>query len=266
MSEQNGEPFRDFLDRREAELLRSINALHGQLRPQESELAEIRRAKGALGIPILHLVVADSGAGVEIRSAEAKSPLETQAAPLSGEGALHADAAVIPAAANMGVNRVNPAPRQVATMTVEPANDPPPAVPHPASYQNNSCEVAGEIAVAHHGVRRRRIAEALFAIEPNPYQNLTMKQLVVRALTEHFQNGATAKQLREFFRDAWGREMERHNLSPQLSRLRADEIIELNEGIWRLTRGFRRYGTTTPFGNLKDELPDRDDTDEPISE
>jgi len=40
-----------------------------------------------------------------------------------------------------------------------------------------------------------------------------------KALSEQFQHGATTKQLVNFFKDAWGRDIERTNLSPQLSRL-----------------------------------------------
>ena len=66
------------------------------------------------------------------------------------------------------------------------------------------------------------------------YQALTMKELVVKALREHFHNGATTRQLREFFRDGWGREIGRANLSPQLSRLRRDGLINWQHGVWSL--------------------------------
>ncbi len=69
----------------------------------------------------------------------------------------------------------------------------------------------------------------------SPYDHLTMKQLVVKALEEHFHDGATTRQLLDFFRDAWGREVERTNLSPQISRLYHDEEIgRSKEGAWFL--------------------------------
>jgi hypothetical protein len=58
-----------------------------------------------------------------------------------------------------------------------------------------------------------------------PYAHLTMKQLIIKALSEHFHNGATTRQLLDFFRDAWGRAIERQNLSPQLSRLYQEGVI-----------------------------------------
>jgi hypothetical protein len=57
----------------------------------------------------------------------------------------------------------------------------------------------------------------------SPYNNMTMKDLVLNALGQHFQSGATRSELINFFRDAWNRKIEPSSLSPQLSRL-------LNEG------------------------------------
>src|SRR5262249_14265844 len=48
MSDSN--PFRNFLDTREAQLIEEIGRLRSQLVPMEKELAEIRAAKGALGL------------------------------------------------------------------------------------------------------------------------------------------------------------------------------------------------------------------------
>ena len=193
MSEQKpGEPLREYLDRREGELLRSINALHSQLRPQESELAEIRSAKGALGIPITHLVVSDSGCGFEIASAADKPP-----------------------------------PLQVdATITVPPFSLNASAVTA-GSPQISSPELTTDMMMS---------SDTPLTLRMSAYQHLTMKQLVVKALKEHFPDGATAKQLREFIRDAWNRDIERANLSPQLSRLHGEGVIEWCDGIWSLKK------------------------------
>lgn len=70
---------------------------------------------------------------------------------------------------------------------------------------------------------------------PSPYAKLTMKQLVRKALDEHFTNGATANELLDFFRNAWGRnDVVRTSLSPQLSRLKRDGAIKLDGMTWRL--------------------------------
>lgn len=64
---------------------------------------------------------------------------------------------------------------------------------------------------------------------------MTMKQLVIYALKEHFREGATGKQLVEFFKSRYGREIARESLSPQLSRLRAEKKIDHQGRIWFLT-------------------------------
>lgn len=70
---------------------------------------------------------------------------------------------------------------------------------------------------------------------PSPYAKLTMKQLVRKALGEQFRNGATAIELLDFFRDAWGRDdVIRTSLSPQLSRLKREGVITLEGMTWRL--------------------------------
>lgn len=85
-----------------------------------------------------------------------------------------------------------------------------------------------------------------------PYAHLTMKQLVVKALDEHFPQGATARQLIEFFRFAWDRQIERTNLSPQLSRLYHEGTIGRVDGTkeWYLVpenrRGRRPYRLLCP--------------------
>jgi hypothetical protein len=69
----------------------------------------------------------------------------------------------------------------------------------------------------------------------SPYFNLTIKELVLKALGEQFPSGATANQLLELFRGAWGRgEIARTSLSPQLSRLKAEHKIDRNGSQWFL--------------------------------
>ncbi|MEO1046892.1 MAG: hypothetical protein AAFW59_01050 [Pseudomonadota bacterium] len=66
-------------------------------------------------------------------------------------------------------------------------------------------------------------------------QELTFKQLTLKALSEHFEDGATANELLDFFRTRWGRtDIVRTSLSPQLTRLKRDGKISLNGKTWRL--------------------------------
>jgi hypothetical protein len=203
MGKEPDETFREFLDRRECELLEDIAARHAELVPKEAELAEIRRAKAALNI----LPIAGTNASLTAVDLAVGSPVM----PVVKFGVSDA----IP----------NAFPQHVP---------PPPRTPDPSHFASDDSQ---QIAALQASVRLRVAATAALAntadgpltLRVPPYRHLTMKQLVVKALSEHFPQGATAKQLRDFFRDAWGREIARENLSPQLSRLRWDKIIGWKE-------------------------------------
>ncbi len=135
---------REFLEARECELVDEIGALRGDLVPKEAELAEIRRAKVAIGM-------------------------------------LH---------------------------------------PVSASFRMNM-----EIGTTGDDRGGKEDAGAADAESPSPYVGLTMKRLVIKALMEHFHKGATTRQLLDFFRHAWNRDISRASLTPQLSRLFQDRII-----------------------------------------
>jgi hypothetical protein len=82
---------------------------------------------------------------------------------------------------------------------------------------------ASKNAIAHH------------ARQANPeIAKLTLKQLILKALTEHFVDGATAIQMLDFFARQWGRQEMRTSLSPQLSRLKEEGKIKLEGKIWTL--------------------------------
>jgi hypothetical protein len=174
----------------------------------EAELAEVRRAKGALGIPQVVQLSAWSMAGSG--GALSGSPLPLR----SREQADHEITA------------------QIAT-----------------EHHRRTAAVAGAMTLQEdadhfsgHGV------------SPPPYEHLTMKQLIMKALTEHFQSGATAKQFREFFRDAWSRNIDRASLSPQLSRLRSDKSSDREGNVWFLVKE-----NEAPPGDNPDSAPESPD-------
>ena len=69
----------------------------------------------------------------------------------------------------------------------------------------------------------------------SPYRQHTIKQLVRKALAEHFPSGATANDLIDFFAKAWGRDdISRTSLSPQLSRLKSEGAISVHRRVWKL--------------------------------
>jgi hypothetical protein len=58
------------------------------------------------------------------------------------------------------------------------------------------------------------------------FKHLTIKELIIKALNDHFANGATAGELREFIRNAYGRDIDRSSLTPQLSRLKDEGDVD----------------------------------------
>ncbi|MGI8568506.1 MAG: hypothetical protein ACR2KT_05290 [Methylocella sp.] len=198
MSQSEEETTRDFLERREIALTNKIASLYGQLAPYEAELAEVRRAKGALGL--------------------------------------------LARTEQIGTDQPPPRPLDHALP--------------PCGWQSdNSSDVAIEIAMTRHRQSAGSSAEAAmasgvgaaFVQQPplplvlSPYQKMTMKEMVIRALTEHFREGATAKKIREFLRDGYGRNIERNNLAPQITRLHKDGFIErTDDGGWKLTNKFEQ--------------------------
>jgi hypothetical protein len=177
MDNGSTESTRDILDRRERELMDKASKLRDQLAPIEKDLADIRRAKAALGMNT------------------ARSPL--------------------------------------AELMIDQAR------------KKVDAETLG----------RQTLAGGY-----DPFERLTIKGLVIKALDEHFREGATTQQLSDFFRDAWGRNIERASLSPQLSRLQSDGAITRIGELWRiLPRGvseeeLKAWGVIPPWAVLPDRF------------
>jgi hypothetical protein len=106
------------------------------------------------------------------------------------------------------------------------------------------------------------------------FKKLTIKQLVMQAMIDHFLGGATSQSLREFIRNAYGREIEQESLRPQLHRLKAQELLlqDPSGEKWLLGPLAGRLSLFNADSRAaiqelrKDELPDRDDGGEPTSE
>ena len=80
----------------------------------------------------------------------------------------------------------------------------------------------------------------------SPYARLTIKELVQKALAEHFPRGATANQMLHVFANVWGRgDIVRTSLSPQLSRLKDENRIIREGHVWHLrhTRPLEKTAT-----------------------
>jgi hypothetical protein len=97
--------------------------------------------------------------------------------------------------------------------------------------------VAAEGPILITGNESSEKAKVYHARLANPtIASLTIKEMVVKALGEHFISGATSQQLLQFFERQWGRKEMRTSLSPQLSRLKESGIINLQGKLWRLGR------------------------------
>jgi hypothetical protein len=107
--------------------------------------------------------------------------------------------------------------------------------PHSDQPQLAFFRGAPNAAVSHIDVWRQRIVSAATIAPKSPYSRLTIKELVRKALSEHFTSGATANQLLDLFASAWGRtDVVRTSLSPQLSRLRQEGVLLRQGQTWRL--------------------------------
>jgi len=93
------------------------------------------------------------------------------------------------------------------------------------------------------------------------YETMTIKQLVVQALLDHFPNGGTLAQIRDFMRDGYGRQIEPSSLRPQMHRLKADGVLgqDPSTDTWNFQDGKRplyaRYDHPTSRTAMK-ELQD----------
>lgn len=82
---------------------------------------------------------------------------------------------------------------------------------------------------------------------------LTIKQMILGALRDHFHDGASPVELSAYMRTEYGREVDRNSISPQLARLRQDRAVEQTGGAadpkWKLTGADQNV-------DLKDEEPE----------
>jgi len=109
----------------------------------------------------------------------------------------------------------------------------------PPLPDNNTCDVAanvvGEAVTRRAAALMRQADNALVGGVPPLTENLTIKEMIVTALSSHFHDGATPAELRTFIKDVFGREIDRTSLSPQLTRLREEGTIEQRNAKWRLS-------------------------------
>lgn len=71
---------------------------------------------------------------------------------------------------------------------------------------------------------------------PERYAQMTIKELVVQALIDHFPEGATLAGIRDFIRDAYARTIQSSSLRPQMHRLKASNVLVQDDSsdLWNL--------------------------------
>jgi hypothetical protein len=108
-------------------------------------------------------------------------------------------------------------------------------------------------------------ASDLINVLHSTYATRTIKELVVQALLDHFTNGASAADIRDFIRSAYGKTIEPSSLRPQLHRLKADNVLthDTSWDGWNLTpnkrRSFKLYDHPTSrrvMKELQDDPPE----------
>jgi hypothetical protein len=85
-------------------------------------------------------------------------------------------------------------------------------------------------------VGRQATTDAMPAKVAERFAAMTIKELVIQALLDHFPNGGTAAEIRDFIRDAYARVIPPSSLRPQMSRLKADGVLgqEPSTDVWNL--------------------------------
>ena len=71
---------------------------------------------------------------------------------------------------------------------------------------------------------------------------MTIKELVIQALLDHFPNGGSSQDIRDFIRDAYRRVIPPSSLRPQLHRLKVDQILgqDPSTDTWNFQDGKRK--------------------------
>jgi hypothetical protein len=91
-------------------------------------------------------------------------------------------------------------------------------------------EAAADVAAPTAERNRRNMAEITSGVTDvivrlDPYSHMTIKELVIQALIDHFPKGGTLTEIRDVIRNAYRRTIEPPSLRPQMHRLKADGIL-----------------------------------------
>src|SRR5581483_3144835 len=89
-------------------------------------------------------------------------------------------------------------------------------------------------------VRSALQSVALYIPVDAKYARMTIKELVIQALIDHFPKGGKATEIRDFIRSGYGRDIDAASLRPQMHRLKADHVLTQEGEVWNLNQQRRR--------------------------
>lgn len=88
------------------------------------------------------------------------------------------------------------------------------------------------------------------------FGGVTIKDMVREALETSYPNGADANQILGYINQKWDKGLVRSSLSPQLSRLKKEEVIDLQGGLWILSGDISQDADKKRFLDEKNGEPD----------
>jgi len=92
------------------------------------------------------------------------------------------------------------------------------------------------------------LAELAKIISEPPPPTMTIKQMIMAALRDHFHNGASPTELRDYMRAVYAKDVDRNSISPQLTRLREQGAVDmLTDGKWKISKMGRMYDHPSSF-------------------
>jgi hypothetical protein len=200
------------LQRRRRELAAQVSALKGQLTPKEAELAQIDHALTVIKPPPASVVEnfpwTNSNAVITDYAAAFRPFLELD-------------------------DTLSSFAKQVKTANA--------MSPELIAHVKATTSISPEVVEAVKAVRKA-LDGFSSQLPDQKYQRMTHKELVVQALVDHFPDGGTMMQIRDFIRLGYGRTIEPSSMRPQMHRLKADGILgqDPSTDTWNFQDGKRR--------------------------
>jgi hypothetical protein len=210
---------RDFLTNRQRELKAQLLALQTQIDAKVVELAEVEKASAAIGFDVKAQIVGVGAVG----EANQAMPI-IAAATGTAAGTSNAAAGAVALTARLESKSAGQA-RGPQTLSEQERNE-----LYAEAIVDQAFERMQRRAIPAH----LRIAEYSPIATPN--QSSTIRDLILLALRSFPITGAKTSELRQFITDAYRRDIDRASFTPQLSKLKADGVLDQDgpTGRWSL--------------------------------